>query len=88
MLQVWTEVEYFVGKKCKPSKIYRRMYDVYGDVYLIKKYLQISLTWICQKNLSKKKTVHWMEKHILSGKEKVSGAAVSKEGHSDSLQRH
>ena len=31
------------------------------------------------------KTVHRVERHWLSGKEKVPGAVVSKEGHADSL---
>ena len=34
------------------------------------------------------KIVHWIETHWLSGKEKVQGTVVSKEGDTDSLLGH
>ena len=62
--------------KCKPCEVHRRMCDV-----LVKKMFTNGLkmgfplqTWV-------EKTVHGLEIYWLSGKKKVPGTVVSKEGH-------
>ena len=56
---------------------------------LVKNLSKLAEHWFTTTSLSwKKKTVNEVETHWLSGKEKVSGEAVSKEGHADSLLKH
>ena len=58
-------------------------------MFLSKKSLQISKTWICHyKPESKKLSMEMKYRVRLSGKEKVLGAVNNKEGHADSLLGH
>ena len=70
------------------------MHYVYKEVWkrvLVKKIFANGLNiGVTSMSLSQKekKTAHGMETHWLSGNENVPGAAISKEGHPDSLLGH
>ena len=90
MLKVSTEfaIKFLVAEKCEPCEVYRRMCDVCKEacfesknVYKWVKHVLLLWVWI-------KKTVHGAETHWLSGKAKVPGTSVSKEGNADSLLRY
>ena len=81
-------IRFLMAKKCKPCHIYTRMCDVWRKTCFSQKMftnrLNIGLLlwdWM-------EKTVHRVETHWLSSKEKVLGAVVSKEGHADSVLGH
>ena len=68
-------IKFWAAEKCKPCEIYRR--DMYGEACFSLKKLKFSENvWV------------WVEKSVLlSLKENVSGAAISKEGHTDCQPR-
>ena len=74
VLQVWTEMCYqnLSAVKCKPYDIYRKMFDVCRKDVLVKK--MFTNAWV-------EKTAYSVEMCwlVVAGKEKVPGAAVSKE---------
>ena len=78
-----------VVEKCKPSEIYRRMTNVYGEVCFSQKTVY---KWdkhgFATRNQSQKKNGHGVEELRHYDKEKALGTAVSKEGHADRLLRH
>ena len=75
-------------KKCKPSEIYRRMCDVYRKTCFSQKLFRNGLNMGLPLRVWVKKKVNWVERHWVSGKEKVPDTDVSKEGHADSLIDH
>ena len=82
-------IKLLASKKYKPYKIYKRMYDVYRKVYFSQKniYNQAKHGFASTSlNEKKKKSVHGVEIHWLSGKGKIPGVAVSKEGHADRVE--
>ena len=91
MLQAWTEVEFikfFMAEKCKQLEIYRRMCGVYREAYFSQKMFTNGLNMDLPQWAWIKMTIYRMETHWLFGKEKVPGAAASKEGHADSVLEH
>ena len=77
-------INFLVTVKCKPCEIYSRICDVYWEAYFTQRNLN---KWakhrFITKSLSQKMETHW-----LTGKEKVLGTAVSKDGYSDSVLEH
>ena len=76
---------YLVAEEYKPSEIYWRMCDGFGEVvisqtiFINEPIRDLSLrVWI-------EKTVYRVKTYWLTGKEKVLCAVVSKEGHTDSV---
>ena len=80
--QFWTEFchQIFGGWECKPCKIYRRMCSVYREACFSLKMFTQQLNMGLPLLALVEKTVNGVETHRLSGKEKVLGTAVSKEG--------
>ena len=82
-------IKFLVAEKCKPCEIYRKMCDVYTEAGFSQKNMFTNgqnmglplWTWI-------KKNICGMEMNWLSSKEKVLGAALSKESYADSLLGH
>ena len=72
-------IKFMLAEKCKPCDIYKWMSNVFQEARSRKKNIFINVlnmrlalqAWI-------EKTVHEVETHWQSGKEKVPGAAVSK----------
>ena len=82
-------IKILVAEKCKPYEICRRKYEEYREAYFSQeKWLQMGTAWVYHYELYSKKRVHRVEAHWLSGKEKVSCATISKEGHVDSVLEH
>ena len=81
-------IKFLLAEKCKPCEIYRRLYNEYGEACLVKKMFTNALNMILSIQAWVKQTVHGVEIHWLSSKEKVLCPAVSLEGHAKSLPGH
>ena len=79
-------IKFLMAEKCKQWEIHSTMCDVYGEVCFNEKKKRAKNSFATMR-LSQK-TVYGAEVCQLSGKEKVAGAAVSREGHADSLLKH
>ena len=71
-------IKVLVTEKGKPSEIYRRMCDAYGEASFSQKMFINSLNMSLPLRFWVEKTVHGMRAHWLSGNEKVPGSAVRK----------
>ena len=87
ILEQRSVIRVLVAEKCKPYEIYERMCDVNEEAYFNQKMFTNQLNIGLPQQARVEMTVHGMETHWLSCKEKVSGSAVSKEGHADMLLR-
>ena len=78
-------IKFWVSEKCKQCELYKRMWDLYGKACFSKKIFTKWLNMGLPGEAWVKKTVHEREKHWLFCKEKVMGAELRKEAHTDSL---
>ena len=76
-----------VAEKCKPCEIHWRIFYVYEVCFSLNIFTNRlnmglpQLAWV-------EKTIDGVETHWLSGREKVSNAKLSKEGHADRRLEH
>ena len=87
-LEQRTVIKFLMAQKCKPCEIYRRMHGVYWEAYFSQRIFSNGLNMGLPIQAWVDKSVHRVETYWLSGKEKVPGTAISKEGHADSFLRH
>ena len=81
-------MKFLVAEKRNLSEIDWRMCDVYGKASFSLKNVYNGLDMALQVSTGVEKTVYGVETHWLSGKEKVTDAAVSKEGHTGHEMTH
>ena len=71
-------IKHLVIEKCKQREINKRLYDVYGEAFCCQNIFTHKLNMGLSLWAWVEKTVHGVETHWISGKEKVLGEAVSK----------
>ena len=85
-LELRSVIKVLVDKKCKPCE---RMYDEYGKACLSQKMFTNGPNMGLTLGVPVEKTVHGVETHWHSGKEKIPGAVVcKKKSHAGNVLRH
>ena len=78
-------IKFLLAEKCKQYELYRRMCDVYGEACFRKKYVYKWAKHGFTTVSSSQSIIHGIEILWHSGKEKVLGTVVNKEGHADAV---